>query len=203
MSGGKIALAGCGGHSRSVADVILFNDSSIQIIFVDENAREGETIYGFNVVSQVSSICDWGWVVAVGDNMKRKKIFESLCVDRIVSVISRDSYIGLNAKIGRGVFVAHSVHIGPSVEIGDNTVINTSAVIDHEVIIGAHCHIAPNSTISGRTVIGDNVFLGVGATVIDGIKICSDVVIGAGGVVVKDITIPGIYVGVPARICRC
>ena len=46
----KICIIGCGGHARSVADVILNNDPSVQLIFADGNAHNGETIFGYPVV---------------------------------------------------------------------------------------------------------------------------------------------------------
>jgi len=42
-----IIIFGCGGHSRSVTDVILLNDPETLLVYVDDNARENETLYGF------------------------------------------------------------------------------------------------------------------------------------------------------------
>ena len=44
------------------------------------------------------------------------------------------------------------------------------------------------------------VFCGAGCVVIDKINICDHVVIGAGAVVTEDITYPGTYVGIPAKV---
>lgn len=46
--------------------------------------------------------------------------------------------------------------------------------------------------------VGERTWVGAGATVIQGTKICSDCMIGAGAVVVKDISVPDTYIGVPA-----
>lgn len=51
----------------------------------------------------------------------------------------------------------------------------------------------------GSVVIGKYCFVGAGVVIIPGIKICDEVIIGAGAVVVKDITEPGTYAGVPAK----
>ena len=51
------------------------------------------------------------------------------------------------------------------------------------------------------TKIGNNVSIGTNATILP-VTICDNVVIGAGSVVTKDITVPGIYVGNPARLLR-
>ena len=194
----EIIIYGCGGHSRSVADVILFNEPEARLVFVDDSARENEEIFGFKVVKsfpQKQHNC----FLAIGDNTKRKKIYDEMKEANLISVVSKQAYLGHSCKIGIGCFLGHFCHVGSETIIGSNAILNTAAIVSHEVEIGQYCHIAPNATISGRTKIGDLVFIGVGATVKNKINICSNVIIGAGATVVKDITEPGIYVGTPAK----
>jgi acetyltransferase-like isoleucine patch superfamily enzyme len=51
------------------------------------------------------------------------------------------------------------------------------------------------------TTIGNRVSIGSNATILP-VSICDDVVIGAGSVVTRDIVVPGIYAGNPARRLR-
>jgi len=51
------------------------------------------------------------------------------------------------------------------------------------------------------TKVGNQVSVGTNSTILP-VTICDQVVIGAGAVVTKDITIPGIYAGNPARLLR-
>jgi acetyltransferase-like isoleucine patch superfamily enzyme len=51
------------------------------------------------------------------------------------------------------------------------------------------------------TVIGDGVSIGSNATIMP-VKIASGCVIGAGAVVTKDLVVPGVYLGNPARLVR-
>ena len=51
------------------------------------------------------------------------------------------------------------------------------------------------------TKIGNRVSIGSNATILP-VSICEGTVIGAGAVVTRDIDIPGIYVGNPARFLR-
>ena len=195
----QVIIWGCGGHSRTVADVILFNDPGATLVFVDKSAQENEKIFGFNVMKNYP-INRQACILAIGDNEHRKRKFEEIKHwANLISVVSNDAFLGRNCKIKTGSFVAHTCHIGPEACIDENTIINTAAVIEHETNIGKHCHIGPNASISGRTKIGDMVFIGVGATVIDRLNICSNVIVGAGATVVADIIYPGVYVGTPAR----
>ena len=193
----RMVLFGCGGHSRSVADIILLNDPSTELLFVDDNARDNEKLFGFDVVKRAPSTAD-PFIITIGDNKKRKDKLAELGESNLMSVVSKYSHIGFNSTVSKGCFIGNYCHIGPEAIIGKNTVINNAAVVEHEVVVGCHCHIGPNATVSGRCKIGDLVFVGVGATVKDYITVCSDVVIGAGATVVKDIVEPGVYVGTPA-----
>jgi acetyltransferase-like isoleucine patch superfamily enzyme len=51
------------------------------------------------------------------------------------------------------------------------------------------------------TVIGNNVSIGSNASILP-VAICDNVVIGAGAVVTKNISIPGVYVGNPAKLLK-
>ncbi len=188
-------LLGCGGHARSVADVVLFNTPHQPLLFVDENAKADETIWGFPVVKAFPEAV--GAVhIALGSNAARKGLYPTI---QPVSVVSHKAHLGKNAIIGEGCFVAHLAYIGPDVWVGNATILNTACVVEHEGRIGSFCHIAPNVTICGRVTIGDSVWVGVGAIVKEGVTIASNVTIGAGAVVVTDITEAGTYVGVPAK----
>jgi UDP-3-O-[3-hydroxymyristoyl] glucosamine N-acyltransferase len=66
-------------------------------------------------------------------------------------------------------------------------------------VIGDYVTFSPGVNVSGNVNIGDNCYIGTNAVIREKINICSDVVIGAGGVVVKDITEPGVYVGNPVK----
>ncbi len=62
------------------------------------------------------------------------------------------------------------------------------------------CHVAVGAHLCGTVTIGNATWIGAGATVSNNVNICGECTIGAGAVVVKDITEPGTYIGVPARI---
>ena len=193
-----LIIYGCGGHARSVIDILLSGDRKFAIKIVDENALENEMIYGFPILKECSTL-KVPYFIAIGNNYSRAKVAVDKDISFLVSVISNLSYIGRRASISQGVFVGNYVHIGPESFIGANTIINNGAIVDHEVEIGSYCHIGPNATVSGRSKVGDFVFLGVGATIIDSVAVCSGVTIGAGAIVTKNIDSPGTYVGCPAR----
>ena len=119
--------------------------------------------------------------------------------------------------IGDGSFVGPFVEIQKGANIGRRCRIQSHAFICDLVTIGDDCFISHgamfinDSFVTGgpagkphlwrSTKLGNRVSIGTNATVLP-ITICDRVVVGAGAVVTKDITIPGIYAGNPARLLR-
>lgn len=200
--GGRMIIFGCGGHARSIINTLHRYALNAEIALIDKNATMDELVLDCKVIQRYELREKDGYIIAIGDNSRRRELFDYLLKQnrgKCIAVISRDSNIGLDAQIGTGTFIAPFAYIGPEARIGDNAIINSGSIIEHEVIVGNHTHIAPSATICGRTRIGDNVFCGAGSTIIDKLTICDNVIIGAGAVVKEDIVMPGTYVGVPAR----
>ncbi|MBD5397986.1 acetyltransferase [bacterium] len=193
----KYVIVGCGGHAKSVADVILFNEPDADIIFLDDNAKQGEEIFSFPVVANYN-VDNEKVILGIGDNNLRRVMYDKF-QSNLATIISNDVYQGKDSSAGYGTFIAHNAHIGPLVKVGNGCIINTHCVLDHEVTVGNFSHISVNATLCGKVKIGSNVFVGAGVVIKDGVKVCDDVIIGAGAVVVKDINENGIYVGCPAK----
>lgn len=121
-------------------------------------------------------------------------------------------------NIGDDVSIGPFVEIQKNVSIGNRTKIQSHSFICELVKIGNDCFIGHgvmfvnddfklgkpaqgDKSIWRETLILDNVAIGSNATILP-INICSNVVIGAGAVVTKNIDVPGIYAGNPARLIR-
>ena len=123
-----------------------------------------------------------------------------------------------------GCIIHNDVNIGPFVEIqknvtiGSRTKIQSHTFICELVTIGEDCFIGHgvmfindlfsngqpaqgNKLLWKNTKIGNRVSIGSNSTILP-IEICNNVVIGAGSVVTKNILIPGIYAGNPAKLIR-
>lgn len=203
MGTGKgLLILGFGGHARSVADVALAAGFS-SLLFIDDNARDGENFLGHPVQRQFSGRLPDGWqcLPASGDNIRRRQQIETIRQTGwpLATLVSPTATLGAGSSIGPGSFVAHHAHVGPMATIGTGAIINTGAAVEHECTVGDYVHVSVNATLAGRSTLGDYVFLGAGATVIDGIAIGSGITIGAGGVVVESVEQRGTYVGIPAR----
>jgi len=120
--------------------------------------------------------------------------------------------------IGDHCFVGPFVEIQKDVTVGNRCKIQSHSFICELVSIGNDCFISHgvmfinDKFFMGRpargdrqlwkpTHIGNFVSIGTNATILP-VTIVDKTVIGAGSVVTKDILIPGIYVGNPARLLR-
>ncbi len=135
---------------------------------------------------------------------------------RNVTVVQPVNLYG--CQIGDESFIGPFVEIQKGVIIGKRCRIQSHAFICELVVIGDDCFISHgamfindlfaaggpaggNQDLWHRTKIGSHVSVGTNATILP-VTICDSVVVGAGAVVTKDITVPGIYAGNPARLLR-
>jgi acetyltransferase-like isoleucine patch superfamily enzyme len=108
--------------------------------------------------------------------------------------IQRSVRIGKRCRIQSHVFVCELV------TIGDDTFIGHGVMFINDVFAkGGPAR--GDKTLWRSTHIGREVSIGSNATVLP-VTICDRAVVGAGAVVTKDIAIPGIYAGNPARLLR-
>lgn len=199
-----LVIHGCGGHARSVASAVkgLWN-----VVFVDANARPGEIILGcpvFRSPELVPGAERAAHHVARGALAEKKALFESLRGAGIFLpvLIAPGAIIAEGATIGDGTFIGVGAYIGPNARIGANTIVNTHAIVEHDVVVGDHTHISINAAVAGYSRIGSEVMIGAGATVIDKLCVGDRIVVGAGAAVIRDLTEPGTYAGVPAKRLR-
>jgi acetyltransferase-like isoleucine patch superfamily enzyme len=119
--------------------------------------------------------------------------------------IGDDSFIGPFVEIQKGVTIGKRCRIQSHsficelVTIGDECFISHGAMFINDLFAGGRPAETPQLWRS--TEVGNRVSVGTNATILP-VRICDHVVIGAGAVVTKDITVPGIYAGNPARLLR-
>lgn len=203
----RVAFLGAGSHADAILPMLDLDCYDFIGFFDDKPiaSHDGYPILGklIDVMSFLASKKVEHIFVTIGDNQKRREIFEMVVKEypqAPMNIISKTAVVFSQESIcGSGIFIGHGAFIGSKAMISDNSVINTGAIVEHHSKIGAHCNIAPNATINGLVTLDEEVYVGSSSTIIQLKKICSKVTLGAGAVVVKDIVESGTYVGVPAR----
>lgn len=120
--------------------------------------------------------------------------------------IGANTFIGPFVEIQRGAIVGAHCKIQSHAFVCDLVTISDNCFISHGVKFVNDKFAAGGPARGDRskyksTHIGENVSIGTNATILP-VSICANVVVGAGSVVTKDIAIPGVYIGNPARMQR-
>jgi sugar O-acyltransferase (sialic acid O-acetyltransferase NeuD family) len=200
----KLIIIGASGHGKVVADISIKMNKWQSIAFLDDD-ESIKTSMGLEVIGRTADAFTYkdeaDLFVAIGSNATREKIQEKFIAKglNVVSLIHPSAVIGTDVEIGIGTAVMAGVVINSSSRIGKGCIINTSSSLDHDNVIEDYVHISPGVKMAGTVKVGKGSWIGIGSVVSNNVNICSGCKVGAGAVVVKDITEPGTYVGVPVR----
>ncbi len=200
----KLIIIGASGHGKVVADIAIKMNEWQSIAFLDDD-ESIKTSMGLEVIGRTADAITYkdeaDFFVAIGSNATREKAQEKLIEQglNVVSLIHPSAVIATDVEIGIGTCVMAGVVINSSTKIDKGCIINTSSSLDHDNLLNDYVHISPGVRTSGGVTIGKGTWLGIGSIVSNNVNICSGCKVGAGAVVVKDITEPGTYIGVPVR----
>ncbi|TYS63960.1 acetyltransferase [Bacillus infantis] len=200
----KLLIIGASGHGKVVADIAIKMNKWQSIVFLDDD-KSIKTSMGLEVIGTsddvFTHIGEYEIFVGIGNNTTRQRIHEMLETfgANVPNLIHPKAVIGNQVDIGTGTVVMAGVIINCCTKIGRGCIINTASTLDHDNYIGDFVHISPGAHLAGTVYVGKGSWLGIGSVVSNNINITSGCQIGAGSVVVKDITEPGVYVGVPVR----
>ncbi len=205
----QIILIGAGGHCKACIDVIGTKGKYEIAGILDLPVHIGKKVLDYPITGcdddiETLSKTGIGFFITIGqikNGSKRAELFDRLerANAEIVSVVSPSASVSKYASIGKGTIIMHLAMVNACASIGQNVIINTGANVEHDVVIGDHTHISTNAVINGDCVIGSYVFVGSNSVVLNGVSIADGTIIGAGSVVHRDISVPGVYAGNPAK----
>ncbi len=205
----KIIIIGAGGHAQVVADILMCHAKTfgdiIPIGYLDDNHKILGNLYlGLPVlgtIAQLSSIEHDQVIIAIGDNDRRKQVFESLQTqgEQFFTAIHPSAIISPSAKIGIGTMICAGAIINPETSIGNNVILNTGSTVDHHNRIEDHVHIAPGVNLGGTVTVKAGAFVGIGARVIPQREIGAWSIVAAGATIITDVEPNSTYLGVPGR----
>lgn len=196
----SIILIGGSGHAKVIIDCIRASGSAVFGI-LDDGIQQGTQVLGVPVLGSVDDyMCykDHSFLIAIGNNRVRRLIAEKMDV-RWTTVVHPSAVVSPGARLGAGTVVMPNAVVNMCAVVGAHCIINSGAVVEHDNILGDFVHISPNAALGGTVSVGNGTHIGIGACVRNNTAICGGCTVGAGAVVVKPITEPGTYIGVPAR----
>lgn len=194
----KIVIIGCGGHTKSLVDIIE-RDGKYQIVgFVDKYKNSQFEYRGYKILGSDDEMeiifRDGIKYAAIGIGFMGKGAIRDKVYDKLKMIgfqlpifVDPSAIIANDVKIGEGTVIGKVAVLNSETKIGKMVIINTAAVIEHECVIGDFSHVSVGTKLCGNVTVGNNCFIGAGTTIIQGCHIGKNTLIGAGGLVLTDI----------------
>jgi sugar O-acyltransferase (sialic acid O-acetyltransferase NeuD family) len=186
----SLLLIGCGGHARSLIDLVeSTNDWQIHGL-VGLPQEVGCSILGYEVIGCDANLpklfkqCSIA-LIAIGqlpDPVPRKKLVVHLrrLGFQFPVLISPHAVVSRHSQLGPGTTVGHGVIVNAGAVVGKHCILNSLTLIEHDVQIEDHCHISTGVLVNGGVRIGSGSFIGSGSMIREGLDLPSHTVIGAG-----------------------
>jgi sugar O-acyltransferase (sialic acid O-acetyltransferase NeuD family) len=207
-----IILIGGGGHCISCIDVIEKGGYYEITGILDLPGKIGQKVLGYPIIGTDDTLESYlpkckNFLITVGQidsHSLREKIFNKVkfAGGKLPVIVSPLAYMSKHAEISEGTVIMHNVLVNAGAKVGKACIINTNALIEHEAEVGDFCHISTSAIANGQVKVGSGCFIGSNTVIGNNTAITDNVVIAAGSQVLKDVTLPGIYIGNPLRKIR-
>lgn len=196
----SVILIGGSGHAKVIIDGIQAAGDHVAGI-LDDGIVPGTAVLDVPVLGSVGNYRAFSahkFLIAIGNNGIRRRIAEKLNVSWYTA-IHPTAVVSGYAHIDPGTVVMPNAVINADAKIGAHCIINSGAIVEHDDVLADYVHLSPGAALGGTVRVGAQTHIGIGVVVKNNLNICGACTIGAGAVVVKDITEPGTYAGIPAR----
>ena len=196
-----VIIIGASGHGKVVMDTVLCAGDRV-LGFLDDGLCDA-AFMGLPVLGRSKDYTRWpeaSFVIAIGNAAVRERLVREMPgANWYTAIHPRATVSSLDTVLGEGSVVMAGAVINPGSKIGAHCIINTGAVVEHDNRLGDFVHIAVGAKLAGEVSVGSRTWIGIGAVVRNQCSVCADCMIGAGAVVVRNLTEPGTYVGVPVK----
>ena len=184
----RLLIVGAGGHGRSVAEAVLMADQFNLLGFLDDGAfARAKAVWDLPVLGPATEFENYAnqathAVVAIGNNVLRKKLFAQLQVAGFVlaSVIHPKAIVSPRALLGSGVAVMAGAIVGTEATLGQGAIVNCGAVVDHHAQVHEFGHLGVNACMAGGSVLGALAWMQAGSAIGYGVHIAAGTVLKPG-----------------------
>ena len=185
-----LLLVGCGGHARSVIDIIESEKKWKIHGLIGMPHEVGTYILGYEVIGtdenllnlrneSVDALLTVGQILSSRDRRRLASKLNDLGFNSPV-IISPYAVVSKHSVLGAGTIVGHGAIINAEASVGIHCTINSRALIEHNAKINDHCHISTGVLVNGGVNIGSDSFIGSGAMIRNGLSIPEGSIISAG-----------------------
>ncbi|MCB0704414.1 MAG: NeuD/PglB/VioB family sugar acetyltransferase [Saprospiraceae bacterium] len=199
----KICVIGTGGFAKEVMVIIydLGRMDEVACFMEPDSEWEERTIMGIPVWPQSKfDPAKHTATIAIASTKIREKVTQQLPPETVYEkLISPKAFWTPWIEVGEGAIIGAGCLATVDIKIGKHVHLNCFTTLGHDTVIEDFVTTTSNVTINGNCHIGSHTYWGTRSSIRQGLTVCPEVVIGMSAVVVKDITEPGVYVGLPAK----
>ena len=194
-------IFGASGHAKVVLDILFSNAIAVKAI-IDDNPKANH-LSNIPVVNTVNfqNSDDFQFIIAIGDNLTRKKIVDKNKFHYFKTIHSGASVSNFSS-IDEGTVIMPKAVVNADAIIGKHCIINSGSVVEHDCCLADYVHVSPNASLAGNVTLEEGVHIGIGAAVIQGVTIGKWATIGAGAVIINDVPDYAVVVGNPGKIIK-
>lgn len=204
----SLGIIGSGGFAREVYQLALHINNSTKRKFNKIFFVEFDEYYSKNKVDNVDvlrlsecNIDETEFVIAIGNSNLRSKINNEISKKiKFTSLISPLAFIANDVVYNEGTIIMPYSYISCNVKLGVHVHINSHCTIGHDTILQDFFTSACSVMIAGNNNIERECYFGMNSSTRQGINICKNTIVGLNSGVVKNINIPGTYIGTPAKL---
>lgn len=204
-----VVIYGAGGFGCLVLDILQQAHHYRPVMFLDSDpAKQGQILNGVPVaggIEQVDRVLRMGTegvVVAIGDNIARVALAETLQAHglQLIPAIHPLASLSPSAEIGQHVIIGPRATVCVHARIGAHCVLSAGAIAEHDNVIGQGVFLHPAARLAGTVTVEDFATIGIGAAVIPGRRVGRGAHVEPGAVVIHDVPPNTTVGGVPAGV---
>lgn len=193
-----LTLIGGGGHCRSLLPLL---PAGIKASYADPVDQPGIPLPRNPLPDdQITGLLHIALALAPANSLSRRRaLINTLQHRQFITLTAPSAIITQGSHIAPGCAIMHRAVINEAT-LEAHCIVNTGAIIEHDCKLDENVFVGPGAILCGGVTVGRDCIIGAGAIVLQGISIAPGAIIGAGATVVRNITIPGTYIGTPAKL---
>lgn len=186
----SLLLIGCGGHSRSVIEIVESSSQWSIGGLIGLSHQVGSTVLGYPVLGSDDDLqelrADFDYaLLAIGQMPSadvRKKLNNILNFHNFYYpvVVAASAVVSKYSSLDVGTVIGHQATVNAGAVVGKHCIINTASIVEHDSIISDFCHVSTNVAVNGDVTLGHSSFLGSCSMIREGLVLPPYTIVSAG-----------------------
>lgn len=205
-----LVIIGAGGYGREIVDLVhqinKVEKTWNLLGLIDDKVTK--TPEGYPVLGDLKYLLERKdrpyFIISIANPEVRERIARCCLVAGFpaATLIHPSVIQNPGSSVGEGTILYIQCLLGSNAKIGSFCILDGYCRIGHDTEIGDFCSLMPETLIGGESHLGAKCYCGQRTTMLNRISVTPHCTFGSCSCIVKDATVPGTYVGVPAKLIK-